>query len=108
MPCYDEWNPPLGSIKPIYQDNPRMVAMLCAVLTCIEKGPVYNLEHLLKSIDWREAGITRKDIENWWMDHKRQDRRRRKMEQERVRKEIVRKTALQKLTAEEKKLLGLK
>lgn len=53
----------------------------------------------LDLINYEEAGITRKDLERWWKDHKALD--------EKHRKEEARKKALAKLTQAERVLLGL-
>lgn len=53
----------------------------------------------LDLINYEEAGITRRDLEKWWKEHKALDARHREEE--------ARKKALAKLTAAERKLLGL-
>lgn len=126
MPCYDG-----GPTENTYmegllaQEVEWRDAALCAVLTAIEnKRPlwmnesVYLAESVLDKIDWVDAGIKRKDFDNWWANHKEQDRvrrkreaeeRARKAEQEKInlRKAQLKKTALAKLTVEEAQALGI-
>ena len=54
--------------------------------------------------DFADAGITRKELEKWWKNHKKLDAKHR--EAERLKK--LKESALAKLTDEEKKVLGVK
>lgn len=82
---------------------------LCQTLVALEKAiGVYNEEHgtnhqVLDLIDYAEAGIKRSDLEVWWKNHQELDNRHR--EEERLKK--VKKAALAKLSAEERKVLGI-
>lgn len=83
---------------------------LCVALTALEhvdslvgtvspkRGDFYDW------INFREAGITKKELVKWHKNHKILDARHR--EQERL--ENVRKAALAKLSEEERKVLGVK
>lgn len=81
---------------------------LCQTLVAFEKfvNDVQGIVDIdtLGLIDYKEAGITRSQLEKWWADHKRKDadsRRNREVQEKR-------KAALAKLTDEERKLLGIK
>lgn len=58
----------------------------------------------LDYIDYAAAGITRKELEVWWKNHKKLDAKHR--EEERLKN--VKKAALAKLTAEEREALGIR
>lgn len=85
-------------------------AMLCAVFGLLDNGfeshgITFYLGAVLERVDWREAGVTRYDTENWWEDHKERDRERR--HQEELAKERRRQEILARLTAEEREILGV-
>ena len=95
-------------------------AMLCGVLTALTEidaafhmevrsdGMALNLvaDAMPVWYDGSEAGVYWADVAAWWADHQARDRRRRAEEaQERERR---RQQALAKLTAEDRKLLGIK
>lgn len=61
----------------------------------------------LGDVDWAEVGVSRKMVEAWWEAHKKEDERRRVREAKEKEKEQKRKAALAKLTAEDRKALGL-
>lgn len=82
-------------------------ASLCAVLTLLEKDPG-GFALMLKQIDWKEAGVSKREFLGWWEDHKEEDAKRRERMAEQLREIKVRKDALAKLTDEEKKVLGIK
>ena len=67
----------------------------------------YNVPGLfinpLDHINYAEAGITRKELEQWWKQHKMLDAKHR--EAERLKK--LRESALAKLSEEERKVLGV-
>ena len=85
--------------------NKKTRAALCAVLTVLElKG---SLDDALNSIDFKEAGVKRVWLEDWWEEHKKEDEiRRANEERSRITQEKV-KSAISKLTPEERKLLGI-
>lgn len=85
----------------------KVEAMLCALLTHLEKLNDGDLVPMLNRIDWNEAGVTRKQFSQWWEDHKAKDRQRKAREKEKAEKEAVRKRAYDKLTAKERKALGI-
>lgn len=102
MPCRcDDFGPapePVIPKKKIPHDlgDPtydELEAMLCGLCSAIEK---HGALRFVDQVDWKEAGVTQKKFYSWWKAHKEEDRKRR-----------LKETALNKLTYEEKKALGL-
>lgn len=86
MPCTDG-----GVPYPEPEANSKvnkLTDMLCRILKAHENDD---------NLDWIDS-----DIQHWWQLHKKNDIEKQKKENERLKKE-----ALRKLTAEEKKALGL-
>lgn len=88
----------------------RRESMLCAVLTVLDDGfeshgTTFYLGAVLDRVDWQEAGVTRRETEEWWQDHLERDRERR--HQEALARERRRQEILARLTPEERELLGL-
>lgn len=102
MPC---------TVDTSYEDGlerRRMRAALCAILTCMEKhGDAAYLTNFLKDVDWNEAGITREWLVGWWAEHRRADEARRERERAEADRVATAKAAVAKLTAEERRALGL-
>lgn len=114
MPCYDG--------GPSYPERPRtyngltaeqLEAALCAVFSTIENVDFNGLKvaDVLNNTYWKEAGITRKQVSDWWKAHKAADKARRASE-ERKRAEAERQAALKasglsKLSPAERSALGL-
>jgi uncharacterized protein YjiS (DUF1127 family) len=69
-----------------------------------ERGAQTNPLDIMSDEDFADAGITRKELEKWWKNHKKLDAEHR--EQERLKK--LKESALAKLSDEERKVLGLK
>lgn len=80
-------------------------AVLCGLFTEMEADGELFL--WLGDIDWAEVGVSRKMVEAWWEAHNREDEFRRAKEAAEKIKEQKRKAALAKLTAEDRKALGL-
>lgn len=104
MPCltYD----PITSerhVQEITKERNNFEAALCAVLTVCEKENI----NVIDMIDYAEAGITKKQVESWWEEHKEKDAIRRKTEREAKRKEELKQQALKKLSPAERKALGI-
>lgn len=97
-----------------HRERKFVTAALCAVLTRLQEevipSPGSNLTKLdmvLNSIDYGEAGFTRKEIEAWWLHQRAEDHlRRERAMKERV-DEDLRRGALAKLSPAERKLLRL-
>lgn len=71
-------------------------AILCGIATKLEN--MGNLDTIMGLLNWKEIGLTEEHFNKWWADHKQKDAER---------LENLRKNALAKLTAEERKILGL-
>lgn len=56
----------------------RLSAMLCGLLTAAELTG--QMELLLTSFDFKEAGITEQQLLTWWKVHKARDARRKEIE----------------------------
>lgn len=84
-------------------------AAMCGILTVLENhAAVPPIDEVFAFVDWKEAGVSRAELERWWYVHKAADAvRRAREEAERVKAEL-KKSALDKLTDEEKQALGLK
>lgn len=104
MPC----NEPSWAVEErynqYYKDLKKTEAMLCAVLTVVENS---NKLNLLWNINVKESGVSSKEIFYWWDKHKAADKKRRFLEQEKEEKDRKKMRALEKLTEEEKRILGL-
>ena len=102
MPCTD------GGVP--YPPTPRQLrqrkvpAMLCAVLGTMTSE---QLEATLQRIDWKEAGVSREDLVQWWKDHQAEDARRKAAERVQADKLALRDSALSKLSKAELHALGL-
>lgn len=105
MPCRD-WTVE-DRYSEISKELSKVSASLCAVLTVLE-GDDAAFSAILKKIDWKEAGITKREFLMWWEDHKEQDKIRRARVAKELREIKIRKDALAKLTPEERKILGVK
>lgn len=102
MPC-NEWNYENKRVE--YRDNPKTEAILCAAFKYIEKFSSVNA--FLLHIKWEEQGVSQQAARKWWEDHKKKDEARKAREKN---AELLRKKkegAMKKLTAEERKILGL-
>jgi hypothetical protein len=111
MPCRDgDWDEP-RVIKRFEMDIHDFEAVLCGLFTEAESRGLRTgydeLSFLLSEVNWKEVGVPRKKVENWWAGHKREDERRRKKEAEEKRKAELKAAALSKLTDEEKQVLGI-
>jgi len=90
MPCRSDWDDS-SYYERLRDENDKLTKMLCACC---------------KSIDER-SGTVPPIAGAWWKQHREADARREREERERREREALRATALKKLTAEEKKALGL-
>lgn len=84
----------------------KVEAALCAVLTLLETE--LHLTPMLAYLDYKEAGITRQWLEEWWRDHKAKDAARRARENEAETISLLRARALGKLSKVEREALGFR
>lgn len=100
MPCSDG-----GPSYEQTQEPRRVAAVLCGILTHIEAK--MKLDVFLAGLDWEEIGITQAWAEGWWAEHKAEDVRRRAWEAEANRVAEIRAAALNRLTPDERRALGV-
>lgn len=106
MPCRDEWTE-REDLEKDYRELALVRASLCAVLSVLEEDDA-TFAAILKKIDWKEAGVSKREFLSWWTDHMEKDRKRKEQEAKLMREKEILKEALSKLTDEEKKILGIK
>lgn len=107
MPCTD------GGPSIEQQREPgRVAACLCGILSSFEcTGFGRNgltVKGVLDAVDWKEVGVTRKWLEGWWEEHKREDRERKREEEAESRRLKLVEQALGKLSVKERRALGLR
>lgn len=89
-----------------YDELGVVSATLCGVLTVLENTG--SFDPVLDCVDWNEAGLTKRKAIAWWIKHKREDEARREKERAEKTAMGLQKNALNKLSDEELKALGLK
>lgn len=101
MPCLNNYRDSTDHADHVELMNLR--ATLCAVFHVMED--VGQLDKLLDKLDYKEAGVKRKQITSWWAEHKAADERRRAREVDDERRRVLAANARSKLTNEELKAL---
>ena len=105
MPCRDyesdSWgyNKISSEAKRLKEQNDRLARIACKVLTGLEEA---DKQELLVQI------LRDDEVREWWDKHKEADRRAQADIAERERQARIKQQALSKLTAEERKILGIK
>ena len=102
MPCrdyeddrrYDEYDARVQTLK---KQNDRLARIACKAMTALEKDG--HADFLLLEDD---------EVRDWWEKHKIADAKARAEAEEKARRAVIRKEALAKLSAEERKILGIK
>ncbi len=113
MPCTDGGVPYPNYAEESARKELRLVeATLCALMTTLESAAADVFQDVafkspLDLIDFKEAGVKRVDVENWWKHHKAIDGERRKREALERQEEVERHNAKLKLTKRERDLLGI-
>ena len=106
MPCRTDYMEEPGNLM---RQVSMLKAALCAVMTAASKLDI--VPDLYNKIDVKESGVTPAEIQNWWMEHQREDERRKQQEKEdrerREERERARQAALAKLSPEDRKWLNL-
>lgn len=97
MPCYDGGYPPTEEEKL----SAKAEAILCAVIRA--HGP-----HIFDGLDFKEAGVSRKDCSAWWKMHQARDKERLARELEVKKREARYREIVGELTPEDKEILGIK
>lgn len=91
MPCNDGRE----NTYTVYVESGNQTKRLCAVFSVLQQAG--TLETTLDKVNWTEAGVSRRSTEEWWVRHQEEDLVRRR-----------RKAVLNKLSPEERKILGVK
>jgi len=47
--------------------------MLCGLITALSGGNPAGFARVLDSIDYQRAGVSRRDLEQWWEAHRKRD-----------------------------------
>lgn len=92
MPCYDSrLDESAESIRAeVAEDMKRLrmvEAILCGILTTLSDHTQFTaadggdyLPDFLERLDYKEMGVTRQDVFDWWTRHQEQDRTRRSLD----------------------------
>ena len=105
MPCRDYYD---DHPEAPYKEELSVVApALCAVFRALAKEKGLLMEGLLNQIDWKEAGVSKKQVLDWWKNHEEQDRLNLERKEREAAAKKLKKDALAKLTPEERKALGI-
>ena len=110
MPCRDDsWDNTGNAVRLTHEQWLKIriaEAALCAISRVLEDAG--HLGKTLDMIDWKEAGITKRQFRIWWAEHKQADEDRRAAATDAQVLEDKKTAANNKLTAEERALLGIK
>lgn len=109
MPCYD----PRDHERTVEVDRTynglkgsQLEAILCGVLGAVDR--TFPIKAIFDSVRWDEVGVSRTKAEQWWTRHQEEDRRRAARAAARAQEQAVKEAALKKLTAQERRILGLR
>lgn len=80
MPCYMFGSADADSAAIANEELARRDAMLCAVLTVVEKHLGESVDSIFRLVNKKEAGVSGAQIRRWWKQHKKQDDVRRELE----------------------------
>lgn len=69
MPCYDP-RPSGPTNLDSLSTKEELAAALCCVLTNVGGD-------MIERMDWRESGVTKRQVRGWWKVHQREDKIRR-------------------------------
>ena len=72
MPCFDAEE--ARERGEAVEKLAKVEAMLCAVLTTVDKSDPYAISHLYTFIDESVHGVTGQEVLAWWENHKAKDR----------------------------------
>lgn len=105
MPCRDPMDDPWIVREGLNKRLDRAEAFLCGILTVLDQSN--KIKKVLDSVDFKECGFSRGELEQWWTNHKEEDRLRREEERAAQQERVIRELALSKLSPAERKVLGL-
>lgn len=66
MPCYDPM--PYETVRTVVDETAK--AGLCALITALYKCSPLIKDVVVSNIDWKKAGITPKQLDDWYRDHR--------------------------------------
>lgn len=87
MPCMDGGGDYLAEYRMELKKNNKLTAMLCAVLSAVEKLEKEKEVLLTLALSSRESGVTASEICDWCQIHKEEDKKRRQAEARKKAKE---------------------
>lgn len=88
MPCYDSRDDECNTL------NHKLAAVLCGIIT------KHGLE-VLSELDWKEIGVSKKVVMDWWQQHQKEDQARRVRERQVVKEKKTAKEAAKLLSQEQ-------
>ena len=112
MPCIDYYdkNPSAyyaDTLHGLKKQVSFAESALCQTLAAFDAYAYLRQENALDFIKYKDAGITRNQLEKWWAEHKRKDEESKHHEDVRGEKDRLKKQALAKLSSAERKILGV-
>lgn len=93
MPCFDGSAPYPPSREEVLDD--KMPAVLCSLVSRV------GIDQIIALVDWKEAGVTQAEFQEWWVLHLQRDIDHRQIYEQQERIKALRKQAKDKLTPEE-------
>lgn len=85
----------------------ELTQFLCAAMSTIEWRSNGNMDAYFKDTNFKECGTTKRALFGWWDSHKKEDIKRRKEEASERKLQNLRNKAISKLSASERKALGV-
>jgi hypothetical protein len=108
MPCYDGRDHDKSNEVELGRQVKWYQAALCATVTALENNMGEDVNEVADLLDFKEAGINRKDFVEWKQMHDAEDIARRAREAKKAADDNRRKELLASMSIEDRKLLGLR
>jgi hypothetical protein len=108
MPCYDGRERDSSFEVELSRQVKWYKAALCAAVTALENNMGKEVNEVADLLDFKEAGINRKDFVKWKQEHDAEDIARRAREAKKAADDNRRKELLASMSIEDRKLLGLR
>ena len=107
MPCrYDEPQISYDSYDKEKREKEKLMEMLCYVMRNLEDNKLTEIVYRDKKALGKSLTIEA-NILKWWADHKERDRIKAEAEEKALKQKALKAAALKKLTADEKRALGI-